>query len=157
MLIERKQSSRSIKSLECSNSRQLKAARQELQTTIGNKDKEIKVTGNYYCLCPYLIDNSRTFFHQRIKSICEGNTSVAIELRVEIGKLCVQLEDSLSSNNIKLREKVNAVTKQSAEQVASLKQTVAQKDRHISEVNDMAIHVANEYNQLKNKTLAQSR
>ena len=67
------------------------------------------------------------------------------------------MDDSLSSNNIKLREKVNAVTKRSAEQVNSLKQTVAQKDRAITEVNDMALHVADEFNHLKNEKLAESR
>ena len=38
-----------------------------------------------------------------------------------------------------------------------MKQTVAQKDRHISEVNDMAINVADEFNHLKNEKLAESR
>ena len=67
------------------------------------------------------------------------------------------MEESRSSNSIKLREKVNSVTKRSAEQLNSLKQEVAQKDRHISEVNDMALHVADEFNQLKNEKLAESR
>jgi len=102
---------------------------------LDNKDKEIK----------------------RIKSISEGNTSVAIELRAENSKLRAQLEESLSSNNIKLREKVSAVTKRSAEQVNSLKQAVAQKDRDITEVNDMALHVADELYQFKNEKLAESR
>eukprot|EP00956_Cyclotella_meneghiniana_P035651 scaffold116894_cov80-Cyclotella_meneghiniana.AAC.3 len=93
----------------------------------------------------------------RIKSICEGITSGDTELRAEISKLRAQLEESLSSNDIKLRGKVLAVTKRSAEQVNSLKQTVAQKDRAITEVNDMALHVADEFNQLKNEKLAKSR
>ena len=67
------------------------------------------------------------------------------------------MDDSISSKNIKLREKVQAVTKRSAEQLNSLKQTVAQKDRAITEVNDMALNVADEYNQLKNQKLAESR
>ena len=52
---------------------------------------------------------------------------------------------------------MNAVTKRSAEQLNSLKQEVAQKERAITEVNDMALHVADEFNQLKNQKLAESR
>ena len=52
---------------------------------------------------------------------------------------------------------MNAITKRSAEQLNSLKQEVAQKDRAITEVNDMALHVADEFNQLKNEKLADSR
>ena len=52
---------------------------------------------------------------------------------------------------------MTAITKRSAEQLNSLKQEVAQKDRAITEVNDMALHVADEFNQLKNQKLAESR
>ena len=67
------------------------------------------------------------------------------------------MEESLSSNNIKLIEKVTAVTKQSAKQVNSLKQTIEQKERDFSEINDLAIQVADEYHHLKNQRLAESR
>jgi hypothetical protein len=68
------------------------------------------------------------------------------------------LEESLSSNNTKLIEKVTAVTKQSAKQVNSLKQTIEQQERDFSEINDMAIQVADEYHHhLKNQRLAESR
>ena len=61
------------------------------------------------------------------------------------------------SKDIKLREIVTTVKKQAAEQVTSLKQVITKKDRDISEVNNMAIDVANEYNQLDNKRKAQAR
>ena len=67
------------------------------------------------------------------------------------------MEESLSSNNIKLIEKVTAVTKRSAKQVNSLKKTIEQQDRDFSEIDDMAIQVADEYHHLKNKRLAESR
>jgi len=61
------------------------------------------------------------------------------------------------SKDIKLRERVTAVTKQAVEQVTSLKQVIAKKDRDISEISNMAIDVANEYNQLDKKRKAQAR
>eukprot|EP00956_Cyclotella_meneghiniana_P008261 scaffold11020_cov66-Cyclotella_meneghiniana.AAC.1 len=132
---EKARAARQVASLETKAMAKMEKCNKRHSIELADKDKELK----------------------RIKTICEGNTSVAIELRAEISKLRAQLDDSLSSNNIKLREKVNAVTKRSAEQVNSLKQTVAQKDRAITEVNDMALHVADEFNQLKNEKLADSR
>lgn len=61
------------------------------------------------------------------------------------------------SKDIKLREKVTAITKQAAEQVTSLKQVITKKDRDISEVNDMAISMVDEYNTLDKKQKAKSR
>lgn len=61
------------------------------------------------------------------------------------------------SKDIKLREKVTAITKQAAEQVTSLKQVITKKDRDISEVNDMAISMVDEYNTLNKKQKVKSR
>ena len=67
------------------------------------------------------------------------------------------MEETILSKYIKLREIVTAVKKRAAEQVTSLKQVITKKDRDINEVNNMAIDVANEYNQLNNKRKAQAR
>lgn len=96
-------------------------------------------------------------FYQRIQIISDGHTRVAVELRAEISKLRAQWEASISSNDIKLVQKVAAVTKRSAKQVNSLKQTIEQQDRDISEINEMAIQVADEYHHLENQRLAETR
>jgi chromosome segregation ATPase len=67
------------------------------------------------------------------------------------------MEDTILSKDIKLREKVTTITKQAVEQVSSLKQVITKKDKDISEISNMAIDVATEYNQLDNKRKAQVR
>jgi len=76
---------------------------------------------------------------------------------VQNTKIRHEMEETILSKDIKLREIVTAVKKRAAEQVTSLKQVITKKDRDISEVNNMAIDVANEYNQLDNKRKAQAR
>ncbi len=67
------------------------------------------------------------------------------------------MEETILSKDIKLRKRVTAVTKRAAEQVTSLKQSITKKERDISEVLNMALDMANEYNQLDNKRKAQAR
>ena len=55
------------------------------------------------------------------------------------------------------REAVKSVSQRSVQQVSSLKKAITQKDMELAEVNEMAIEVADEYNQLDNRSKALAR
>ena len=89
--------------------------------------------------------------------MCEAKNNIDCELRVENTKIRHEMEDTIFSKDIKLREKVTTVTKRAVEQVNSLKQVITKKDKDISEISNMAIDVAPEYNQLDKERKAQAR
>ena len=68
-----------------------------------------------------------------------------------------EMEETILAHEMKHREKVIAVNKRATEKVASLKKAITHKDKEISDINDMAISMADEYSTLENQRKAQSR
>lgn len=83
--------------------------------------------------------------------------AVASELHLENSNMRREMQEALDSKDIQMREKLKAATKRSSLQINSLKQVITSKDRDISEVNDMAISMADEYSDLNKKAQAQRR
>ena len=78
-------------------------------------------------------------------------------MRIENSNLRREMQEALDSKDIQMREKLKAATMRSSQRINSLKQVIANKDRDISEANEMAISVADEYSDLNRTAKVQCR
>lgn len=94
---------------------------------------------------------------QYLKNLCDGNVSAAAELQLAHSKLQATYEQDMVAKNSQRKEAIKSVSQRAVKQVSSLKKAISQKDRELAEVNDMAIEVADEFNQLDNQSKALAR
>ena len=92
---------------------------------------------------------------KNLKHICESNTEVAIQLRVDKTKMVAEHEDELFRQEVRHRQEIKDLRKKHSLQTESLKQSIKDTTRELSEVTDMSMHVAEECFQLKNSSDAE--
>lgn len=94
---------------------------------------------------------------QYLKNLCDGNVSAAAELQLAHSKLQATYEQDMVAKNSQRKEAIKSVSQRAVKQVSSLKKAITQKDSELAEVHEMAIEVADEYNQLDNRSKALAR
>ena len=159
LLLERKQLTRSLNSMELKHAKEFDAMKLEFHQIVSARDNRIKVILlrlTFIC-CTINISINNISIMQYLKNICDGNMSAAAELQLANSKLQATYERDMVAKDSQRKEAIKTVSQRVVQQVSSLKKAITQKDKELAEVNEMAIEVADEFNHLDNQSKASAR